>query len=160
MKQSSCLRCGEQLPPVADAFCPSCHEPLDSASDEVAEIFIRPRTLAILLKYKESPPTVGWCLLRSTPIYLLLATLFGTAACLFIFAGAETLAIAVVGALAGILVRDFGWFVRICRTWPEQAALMDWERIEALARVEMAAENSKSSAASDNYPSSPSTSRR
>ncbi len=150
MKQPTCLRCGEQLPPVADAFCPSCHEPLDSASDEVAEPFIRPRTLAILLKYRESPPTVGGFLLRSAPIYLLLATLFAAATSMFIFAGAEAAAVATLGALGGILLRDLGWFQRICQAWPEQAALMDWERIEALARIEMAAENSKSSPTSDN----------
>jgi hypothetical protein len=149
MKQQTCLRCGEQLPPVADAFCPSCHEPLDSASAEVAETFIRPRTLAVLLKYKESAPTVARCFLRSAPIYLLLVTLFAAAVGMFIIAGAETAAVATLGALGGILLRDLGWFRRICRTWPEQAALMDWERIEALARVEMAAENSKSSPASD-----------
>jgi len=138
MKQQTCLRCGEHLPAVTDAFCPSCREPLDSPPNEVAAVSIRPKTLALLLKYKASPPTVGWFLLRSVPVHLFLVTLLGGIAGVFTLLGAETAAAAMLGALGGILLRDVGWFLRISRTWPEQAAIMDWERIEQLARGETA----------------------
>ena len=34
---STCPHCGAQLPPVQDAFCSSCHEPLDESPAELPE---------------------------------------------------------------------------------------------------------------------------
>ena len=136
----NCPHCGSDLPPVSDAFCPSCRESLDE-SDCVLPIAeslrptisppgIRADILTALVESHRSSPTVANYFRKSIRVHLILVALCGGAAGLFWSEGSDEAALAFLGILFGSLLRDYAWFRASVKLWPTINALMDWERIE------------------------------
>jgi hypothetical protein len=133
----TCPHCGYGLPRVTDVFCPACHEPLSPPDASPADLPPSPlarEVWAALLENRTRPPTVGRLFLKTAWASLALIVLTGAGVALMRSRGEETTAWFPTGPAAGALLRDVGLYVRIARGWAAQSAVMDWERIERLAK--------------------------
>ena len=94
---------------------------------------IRKDVLAALLESHRSPPTVAKYFRKSIRVHLILVALYGGLAGLFWNAGSDEAALAFLGMLGGMLLRDYAWFRVSVKQWPTFNALMDWERVEQVS---------------------------
>ena len=78
-----------------------------------------------------SVPELIWCNRR---IYLLLILLFAVVATLFYFAGGMLGASFAGVALIVMFLRDIGYYRRSVALWPVLQRVLDWKKVEELAR--------------------------
>jgi hypothetical protein len=142
LEERTCPHCGDVLPRVVDAFCPSCRDPLDPPPADAPPTAPRLDILLAFLALRASPPTVGGLFRRSILFHLGITVVLGGLAGLYAALGMEWATAAVLGVLAGVLLRDLGTFWAAVGMWPTQAAVMDWDTIERLVGVEAGAEPS------------------
>ena len=134
----SCPDCGRDTSSTSDAFCPWCGAELApaptsaSASGPAPDDAIDPKVLAALLGYRAAPPTPARVLSRMLGQYAVLVVLGAVGIWLLLQGGADAAAWALGGLVSGAILRDLGWIQRMCRTWPTQAAIIDWRRVEEL----------------------------
>lgn len=133
MKDDKCPHCGQLLPVIVDAYCPSCQEPLDTREEMIAALTSRQLKYLVVLKgYHSSPPTVGKMLVRALPAHLLLIGVYGGIAGVWALLGLTTLAYVALGVLAGLFLRDLGWYRATIRAWPIHDAVIDWSKVDQL----------------------------
>ena len=90
------------------------------------------QNLELYARYRTSPPTF-WQLFRlNLKRYLLVAALVVILFLLAPTAGVQWPAGLAAGLLLGAILRDVATFWRFVRVWPATAAVLDWERVEAL----------------------------
>lgn len=90
------------------------------------------QNLELYARYGSSPPTF-WQLFRlNLKRYLLVAVLVVVLFLLAPTAGVQWPAWLAAGLLLGAILRDAATFWRFVRVWPATAAVLDWERVEAL----------------------------
>lgn len=129
MPKRECPHCGAGLPPGPAAECPACGGAVGAALTRYER-----RVLAKLAEYRHAPPTVGRLWRQSLGIHLILVALLGgyAAICAMLLSG--QVALVLTGVLVGTLARDLAWFRAATRSWPIQAALMDFDEAERLLR--------------------------
>ena len=64
--------------------------------------------------------------------YLLLVVTLGSVAAIFWSVGSDAAALAIVGIIVGVLLRDIYWFRGSLATWPTLDAIVDWDRVDNL----------------------------
>lgn len=90
------------------------------------------QNLELYVTFRSSPPTL-WLFFRlNARRYLLIAVLLVILFFLAPAAGVQWLTWLAAGMLLGAILRDAGTFWRYARVWPATAAVLDWERLEAL----------------------------
>ncbi len=90
------------------------------------------QNLELYAKYRISPPTF-WELFRlNLPRYVVFAALIAIVFFLVQFGAPQAVAWLGAGLLLGAILRDVGTFWRFVRVWPATAAVIDWDRVEAL----------------------------
>ena len=90
------------------------------------------QNLELYAEYHTSPPKF-WQLFRlNLPRYLLSAALIAIVFFLVQFGAPQSAAWLVAGLLLGTILRDVGTFWRFVRVWPATAAVIDWDRVDAL----------------------------
>jgi hypothetical protein len=87
----------------------------------------------LLLEARDKGYTLGRYYRWQARIYVFLLLIFGAGIAYFAWLGFEAAAVAMVGMLAGVLLRDFGVARGQMKSWPIQSRLLDWDRVRRLA---------------------------
>lgn len=86
--------------------------------------------------YRSSPPSLRTLIRRNTGYYLLRIGVAALAIMLAYRLEQPELGFLVLGLLLGAMLRDIGLFMRLTKTWPITASVLDWERIEAMLNAQ------------------------
>ncbi len=91
------------------------------------------RTVRYYLDHRDRPPTWAGFLRRFARV-LVLWVVVGVAGCyLCVVAGLPTVAWLLAGMLVGAALREARQHHHVSRAWPAIAAIVDWDRAQALA---------------------------
>jgi ABC-type long-subunit fatty acid transport system fused permease/ATPase subunit len=100
------------------------------------------RNLELYRQYREETPTL-FNLFRGNLWRYLLMVAFAILAMLLIPSLANGAVVyGVLGLVVGAILRDVGYFRQFRQVWPATAAVLDWERVEALLAGEADVEES------------------
>ena len=92
------------------------------------------RNLELYATYHSAPPTF-WQLFRQNLLrYMAIALLVSLLLALAPTAGTESLALIALGLFLGVLARDVSRFRQFVHIWPATAAVLDWQRLDALLK--------------------------
>ena len=127
----TCVQCGRELITLAAPRCPWCGEP-------VAPPAIPATFLAMLRECRATPLTIRFLVRKNLKAYAALGLLFTAIGTVYVLLDMPTLAVAVAGVWFGLILRDIGTFRTVVKTWPYQAAVMNWELIDRLSAGEQA----------------------
>jgi hypothetical protein len=142
MLSQICPHCGVGLPPVSDAFCPSCREPIDVSPVANPCTLPSQEVLKALLASRYSSHTVSGVIRKSISKYMVFAMIIGSLTGLCFYVKMEWAVGFVLGLFVGLLMRDIGYIQMLVHTWPMNATILDWEKIERLAGVKSEADMS------------------
>jgi hypothetical protein len=87
-------------------------------------------------QYRGRGPSVALLLLRTVPVYLVLAVLIAPGVFLFWTIGLGPNALSIpISLLMGMAIRDLGQYRAFVRAWPALEEVIDWRRAEELIRL-------------------------
>jgi hypothetical protein len=89
-----------------------------------------------LISFRESPMTMGKLYRMQLKVYLLLIIAFGIGVGYFAWLNLQPGTYLMLGALAGVLLRDFGIMRAQTKLWPLLHRLLDWQRVQRMAHGE------------------------
>ncbi len=90
------------------------------------------RQLLKLRDYRDTPPTVSALLRSGWRAYLYVATVGFVGIGFFFWSGWPLASGLFAGMVLATIVRDIGWYHRLVQSWPLQAEVTDWRRVEQL----------------------------
>ena len=126
----TCADCGRDLP-LATSRCAWCGELVAPPAVPLA-------FLAMLRECRTKPLTPGLLVRKNLKAYAALGLVFAALGSVYVLLGMPTLAVALAGVWFGIILRDIGTFRTVLKSWPYQAAVLDWKLIDRLLAGEPA----------------------
>lgn len=90
------------------------------------------RQLQKMRDYRRTPPTVSALLRGGWRAYLYVAIVGLIGVGFFYWGGWPMASGLFAGMILATIIRDIGWYRRLVQSWPLQAEITDWQRVEQL----------------------------
>ncbi len=89
-----------------------------------------------LLSFRNTPVTLGKLYRMQAKLHAILILMFGFGVAYLAWFNLQPGVYLMLGALAGVLLRDFGIARAQTKLWPMQHKVLDWQKVERMAEGE------------------------